>query len=190
MLIKNISIKKDCAVIDYDDNKKLLIDPSLIQKLDLSIDKDIRASVLLKANEEFSYEYAMNAAIKYLSYSMRSKAQVEKHLQAKYIQRSCIQRVVDKLTDYKYIDDMAYSKIYTADAINSKKGKEYIKNKLKLKGVDNNTINEALLSYDDNELYNNAFILLSRKNTSLARFPQTVRREKLMRSAISQSFYG
>lgn len=188
MFIKSISIKKDCAILEYDENKKLLIDPKLISVLNIKNGEEVTGALLLKENESFAYEYAMDAAAKYLSYSMRSEEQLKKHLGSKHLQLSCIDRVIEKLKDYKYIDDLSYSKIYTSDAASSKKGKAYIKNKLREKGVADENIVKALLIYSDEEAHVNARSFLEKKNVSLLKYPQQLRRDKLLRAALSQGY--
>ena len=55
---------------------------------------------------------AMDAALKYLGYRSRTRAQMEEYLRGKDFPTDTIDDVVEKLIGYGYLDDQRYAREY------------------------------------------------------------------------------
>jgi len=79
---------------------------------------------------------AKEAAMRYLGYRMRTRREMEKYLQKKGFDDSAISGAISMLTEYKYIDDLAFARQYIASCLRFNKwGMKKIKYELSLKGV-------------------------------------------------------
>lgn len=95
-------------------------------------------------------EVAMQKALGYVGKYMRTKAQVAGYLKKKGFLKETVDSVIGKLQEYGYVNDFAYSDGYLKER-NLVKGKRLMAYELKLKGVDERTIDEALSEAPDEE---------------------------------------
>ncbi|MDP2843817.1 MAG: RecX family transcriptional regulator, partial [Acetobacterium sp.] len=61
---------------------------------------------------EITREKAIDMAVKYLSYKARTSSEMTDYLKKKNIADTIIAEVIEKLKDYRYIDDRVYLKNY------------------------------------------------------------------------------
>ena len=85
---------------------------------------------------------APTKAIKYIGSSLKTKKQIKEYLKKKEYNDISIDYVIDKLIEYKYLDDFAYAKSYIL-TYSSKYGKMKLVSQLKCKGVDENIIEDV-----------------------------------------------
>ena len=185
-VINGITMKRDCALIDYDEGNTLLIDRKLAATLTPGRSFDLTA--LLKDNEEFAEKYAMKTALDYLSSAMHTAFQVRKKLSDKAIQRKCVEKTIEKLENRGFINDLTFSEFFVETAVTMGQGASLIKRKLKEKGVAQETIDKALLAYTPEDRINNAADFIIRKNSSLKKYPPKERRDKLIKTAVSRGY--
>ncbi|GFI61439.1 regulatory protein RecX [Clostridiales bacterium] len=134
----------------------------------------------LKEGEEIpleKYEYIMDttlyiraqdAAVKYLGYKMRTAAEVKNKLREYEYSDDIIEKVLEFLEKYDYIDDVSYCEKYIKETINLRpKGKYLIRHELKQRGIDEETIDSVLEDYDINE-QEQAEMLLMKKYEDFA----------------------
>ncbi len=96
---------------------------------------------------------AKDTAFKYLGYKARSKYEVQQKLIQNEFSLEIVDRVIEILENYGYIDDKVYAKKFISEKINYKGyGKHRIKYELKLKKIDDSIIDELLLDTEDDEL--------------------------------------
>ena len=100
---------------------------------------------------ESEYTACVDLAYKYLGRKSHTKMQVILYLQGKNFDNKVIGRVISKLEEYGYLDDMQYAKTYI-DIKKTSKGKRMLSAELKLKGVDSKTIEEALETLEDEDI--------------------------------------
>ena len=100
---------------------------------------------------ESEYTACVDLAYKYLGRKSHTKMQVILYLQDKNFDNKVIGRVISKLEEYGYLDDMQYAKTYI-DIKKTSKGKRMLSAELKLKGVDSKTIEEALETLEDEDI--------------------------------------
>lgn len=141
--------------IEYIDDKKCRVttdsfdvyelDTYTVSANEMSQGEECEDSVFERVVFESACIKAENEAMKYLSSRMRTAKQVKEHLKEKGYTEDMISPVCDKLLSWGYIDDAAYSKMYTEYRLaNSKKSMRAIFYDLKYDGVDSETI--ALMS--------------------------------------------
>lgn len=87
---------------------------------------------------------AIEKAIYYLNIKPRTREQVVKYLEKKDFDGDEIEKAVRELEEYRYIDDLNYCRMYFDVSFEKGKGIARIKRELAEKGVDRQTIDEAL----------------------------------------------
>lgn len=98
--------------------------------------------------DEIVYESAVEKGIFLLSLKDRTKKEIRLKLKEKYKNYKMVEKAVNKLEELGYVNDFNF----TVNFIKIKKyGKNRLKFDLKLKGVDENTINEAYEYIFENE---------------------------------------
>lgn len=101
--------------------------------------------------EEVVYNNAVSKASNYLSYKMRTEKEVREKLKDEFSQE-VIDKVITMLCKYNYINDLDYAISYAKDASNLKRwGEDRIKMELRLKGIADINIIEALEAISDKE---------------------------------------
>ena len=97
--------------------------------------------------EEFQFEYekitAFDKSIDMLSRGMKTKKQIDDYLIKKGYLPKVREYVLEKLCEYRYIDDGNYADLYVK-MTSKNKGKRAISYELRQKGVDEGLIQESL----------------------------------------------
>lgn len=93
--------------------------------------------------------FAFNKALKYLSKSMKTESEIKDYLKTKNFNNNVIDLAIEKLYEYKYINDEIYVKNYV-DFYKNKYGKLKIKQNLINKKINEEIIDE-FLSFNEEE---------------------------------------
>lgn len=113
----------------------------------------------VRAGEEISEEalkaavagdnerYAFDSAAKLLTYSMRTRKELEQKLFEKGIDAAAIEAALDKLESYGYINDLGYAQEFVQSSICSGKSRRVTEYMLREKGIARNVIDEAMKAY-------------------------------------------
>ena len=95
--------------------------------------------------ENLVYIAAQDTALNYLSRRMRCTAEVENKLLEKGFAEDTIQKVIEFLNKYGYLDDFKFCRAYIKDCVNLKpKSKFAIKYELKKMGIRQDVIEKAI----------------------------------------------
>lgn len=94
----------------------------------------------------------MDAALTYLTARMRSRSEMQQYLEKKAYSTEEIAAVMERLEEYRYIDDQAFANewIRTRTATRPM-GKYALSQGLYRKGIDKETIEKSLATYDAEE---------------------------------------
>jgi len=87
---------------------------------------------------------AKNLALKYLSYSMRTKREVVTKLKTYEFGEELISEVTDFLEQHRYLDDTSYAEKYIAEKTRAGYGEWRIKQELFRRGIDAEIINSCI----------------------------------------------
>jgi regulatory protein len=95
---------------------------------------------------EITREKAMDMAVKYLSFKSRTSSEMVEYLKKKNIDDSIIVNVMQKLGEYRYIDDVVYLKNYVENNLHlNYYGSRRMSQDLKKRGISD----DLLLSLED-----------------------------------------
>ena len=96
----------------------------------------------------------MDTSVKYIDRRLRSINELRDYLKNKEEDTIIIEEVIDKLIDYKYLDDDRFTKAFIKDKLNFTNWGDYkIKNELKRLGVNEEIIYNNISNIDDNIYY-------------------------------------
>lgn len=93
---------------------------------------------------------ALNKVAKLLEKSIKTEKQIRTYLKGKGFGEPTIGHVVEKLLEYKYIDDAAYMEMYIR-SYSKKYGKQKMKSELLQKGIKKNIIEARLDEFESPE---------------------------------------
>jgi len=129
----------------------------------LSVGKELSEEELEKMIKEKDYSKAKDAALKFLSYRARSEKELRDKLISKEFDPMTIERVVEFLKRYDYINDEKFAYSYVREHIRLKlEGRKKLIYDLRQKGIKSEIIDHVLDNTDINEI-DQAIKLLKKK---------------------------
>ncbi|MBO5947900.1 RecX family transcriptional regulator [bacterium] len=99
------------------------------------------------AVQESSKIIAFNVATKYISSKLKTEQQIKDYLYKKEYHKHTVDAVIEKLKEYKIIDDKNYAETYARSNPNFSKNK--LKQKLFASGVKSQIVEDSLIEVDD-----------------------------------------
>lgn len=95
---------------------------------------------------------AMSMSLRYLGYKMRTEKEIKEYLLRKNFSEEDIAYTVERLKEYKYINDEEFTEFWIRDRYNFfNQGRYRIKNDLINKGINKNLIDEKISNFFDEE---------------------------------------
>jgi len=98
----------------------------------------------MKTNQSNTPSTPFNKALKYLSYKNRSTKEIYDYLKKKDFSDNEITEAIEKLIEYKFLDDTNFSEIFIRDRQLKGRSKRMISYELKQKGVNKETTEMSL----------------------------------------------
>ncbi|MDO5011514.1 MAG: recombination regulator RecX [Intestinibacter bartlettii] len=152
--------KRDDRVNIYVDEKFFMaIYKELVFTFNLKKGQEIDPNYLKSILDDEMYMKAKNKALSILSKASQSEKQIKQKL-AKDYEEDTIDRVIEFLQKYKFVDDEDLaSRIVNTNVNLNKYGKNKIKQNLYNKGIDKNIIENAIDDIDTDKEFENALYL-------------------------------
>lgn len=113
----------------------------------ISVNKEFDEADLKEIVSRAEYLDALNKGVAYISKAIKTKRQVKEYLLRKGYGEEVAYKVIDKLKEYGYVNDVEYSKRFIASTKKTQ-GKKLVSFKLMSKGVKKDDIEVA---YDNSE---------------------------------------
>ena len=131
----------------------------LVYSFNLKKGMEIDENKLKNLLKDEMYIKAKNKALNILSKADQSEKKIKEKLSSEF-EEDTIEKVIDFLKRNNFInDDMLAQKIVNTNVNLNKCGRNKIKQNLYIKGIDKNSIDDALNDIDDNIEYENAMYL-------------------------------
>ena len=108
---------------------------------------EIEDEKFYNAVQESGEIIAFNLAAKYVGSRLKTEQQIKDYLYKKDFHKPTVDVVIEKLKEYKIIDDKNYAETYARSNPNFSKNK--LKQKLFMSGVKSQIVDESLLEVDD-----------------------------------------
>ncbi len=136
---------KSRANVYIDDVYSFSCDAEIILKYKLKEGLDVDKKNLVELIEESNEKRAFQIALHYLSFKPRTHYEITMYLFKKDYEDKIINKVLEKLTYYRYIDDKQYALNYISSAIaEGKKSSNTVKSKLISKGISLEIIEDCI----------------------------------------------
>jgi len=144
------------------------LDDETIYHMKLKEGMDVDTELLMEASKKSSYKKALNYALNLLSKSSKTKQELIKKLTEKEYKEDTIAAIIAKITDLGYINDKQYIEDFIRNKADTSQGlnKRTLQNKLMLKGVDKDLIQQSLDNSCIDE-YQNAIQVAEKKLRNL-----------------------
>lgn len=121
-----------------------------VMKLGLKIGAEVSTDKLAEAVYDSERSVCFDKAMNYLSRGMKTCKQMRDYLIGKEYSVEIVDAVMDKLVDYKYLNDEYYAKMYVEQNV-ATKGERRLKQELQQKGIARELIDNACVIDDDTE---------------------------------------
>ena len=146
--------KKNIYNVYLSNGEVLELNGKVITDNELLIKKDIDNELYDKLKRDNTICILVDTSVKYIDRRLRSINELRDYLKNKEEDTIIIEEVIDKLIDYKYLDDDRFTKAFIKDKLNFTNWGDYkIKNELKRLGVNEEVIYNNMTSIDDNIFY-------------------------------------
>ena len=146
--------KKNIYNVYLSNGEVLELNGKVITDNELLIKKDIDNELYDKLKRDNTICILVDTSVKYIDRRLRSINELRDYLKNKEEDTIIIEEVIDKLIDYKYLDDDRFTKAFIKDKLNFTNWGDYkIKNELKRLGVNGEIIDNNMTSIDDNIYY-------------------------------------
>ncbi|WP_058304005.1 RecX family transcriptional regulator [Gorillibacterium timonense] len=139
-----------------------------------SVDK-IRLEEILQADEKHR---AYLDAIRFISVRSRSIDEVRKKLKTRGYEPPMIQQVLDQLGEQGYLNDLDFAELWTKERITlQKKGRKWVEQELRQKGVNKQIISDAIGRIDPEEEKQQALTVATKRWKLLSGEPADKKRK-------------
>ena len=146
--------KKNIYNVYLSNGEVLELNGKVITDNELLIKKDIDNELYAKLKRDNTICISVDTSVKYIDRRLRSINELRDYLKNKEEDTIIIEEVIDKLIDYKYLDDDRFTKAFIKDKLNFTNWGDYkIKNELKRLGVNEEIIYNNISNIDDNIYY-------------------------------------
>lgn len=146
--------KKNIYNVYLSNGEVLELNGKVITDNELLIKKDIDNELYNKLKRDNTICMLMDTSVKYIDRRLRSINELRDYLKNKEEDTIIIEEVIDKLINYKYLDDDRFTKAFIKDKLNFTNWGDYkIKNELKRLGVNEEIIYNNISNIDDNIYY-------------------------------------
>ena len=157
---------KDRVNIYLDNEYAFSISMELVYKESLKPKMEIDVERLKDIADKEGYLKCKNTALRIIERSFKTEKEMRDKLKEKEYTDNQIEKTIEFLREYNFINDESYVKAYINDKLASR-GRQKIKYDLIKKGVDRNLIDEKLSCIDSDDEKNTAFNLAKKKYNSI-----------------------
>ena len=154
---------KDRVNIFIDDEFAFGCDGELLYKFSLNKGFSIDKEKIIKIIREEEFIKCKSYCLNVVSRGLKTEKEIRNKLYEKSYDEDIVDRAIDFLKEYEFINDERYALMFSKDKI-LRSGRRKIEYDLKRKGVDDNIIECSLNSIDEEVELNNA------KNTALKKY--------------------
>lgn len=139
-------------------------------------------------NIESQKKLAFNKSLDYLSHRIRAANEVKEYLEKKDYCIEAIDYTIDKLKEYKYLDDLSFAKTLVRDRMSARgKGKNYILSNLKKYKISSEIVQEIIENYDYEKEYENAVKLAQKLSKKHSKVEDKYKQRQKISSAMARA---
>lgn len=180
---------KERVNIYVDNDYAFSLSKEVLIKEKIKINDIIDMEKLQKVSKEDNFMKCKNAALRIIERTLKTEKEIREKLVLKEYDEESINRSIDFLKEYNFLNDESYARMYVRDKSKGQ-GKNKIKYSLIRKGLDEEMIIEELSKIDSEEEENIAYeMALKKYNTIQKRESDDYKlSQKLYRFLISKGY--
>jgi len=168
MIIAGFQKKGNNVIVAFDDGSYQNLDYRIVVDYGLWKDQEIDEKKIELLSYESSLLKAKDSAFRYLGLRIHSTSELRLKLQKKKHSKEVIEKVLEWLTERKYLNDEEFVKQFVSEKIKKKKvGIAKLSAELIKKGIKRESINENILTIDHDLYFENAVELAKKKLTHI-----------------------
>jgi len=187
--IEPVRRKRNTYLLTLDDGTVHTLHEEVIVKYRLKSGKEVDPADLSQWVYEADVKVAFDMSLKFLGYRARSSKELTDYLKKKGFDGRVMEAVLEKLTDYSFVDDEAFADRWVKDRLAGKPvGKRWIAGELKNKGIKQETIDKALDAVDEQSEFERALVLGRKYHAKYAALPPRVQRGKIGQAIMRRGF--
>jgi regulatory protein len=165
------------------------VDADVLIKFQLQKGVEIDEDEWEEIIEEDEYRKAFNKALHFLSYRMRTVHEIEAFLEKKEVPESTIKRVIEKLSEYDFVNDKTFADSFVKTRMNtSYKGPGAIRQELKKKGIGEGDTEAALDQFTYDEQLEASIKFIQKQFRSNAKRSEKEQKQKIAQQLQQKGF--
>lgn len=190
--ITKISVQKNNknrVNVYINDEFSFACDMELVYRYNLSKDMEINLDYIKDILQEEEYISCRAYGLRVIERSYKTEYEITKKMRERKYSDDVINRVIDVFKKYNYIDDEKYAAMFVKDKLKTQ-GSTNIRQKLLLKGINEEIINEALSNIGEEEQYDTARMMALKKYNIISsrESDKRVVKQKLFRFLVSKGY--
>lgn len=181
--------KKNIYNVYLSNGEVLELNGKVITDNELLIKKDIDNELYDKLKRDNTICMLMDTSVKYIDRRLRSINELRDYLKNKEEDTIIIEEVIDKLIDYKYLDDDRFTKAFINDKINFTMMGDYkIRKELERYGVDNDIINNNIINIDRSVIIDRIKKIIDKDIRCNKKYSGIILKNKIFNHLITQGY--
>jgi regulatory protein len=134
----------------------------------LHVGQELSPEKIKELQSSDTYEVAHQQALRFISYRQRSTAEVQRNLEEHNFSEEVIQHTLERLQRNSLVDDNRFARLWVENRSEFRpRSRKALQFELRRRGVEDETIAEAIESVDDESMAYQAALKYSRKLTKL-----------------------
>ena len=154
MKIDSIKLKSKKSLTEFNviaNGEVFLIHSDVIAKYGLTTNLELAEKIFKEYVLESEYLFCLNKATNYINTKLKTTKQLKDYLYLKGFKSNTINKVIEKLNEYKILNDEYFAEVFIRSNQN-KLSKKSIENKLVSKGVKKEVYHSQIEEIDDKNL--------------------------------------
>lgn len=181
--------KKNIYNVYLSNGEVLELNSKVITDNELLIKKDIDNELYDKLKRDNTICILVDTSVKYIDRRLRSINELRDYLKNKEEDTIIIEEVIDKLIDYKYLDDDRFTKAFINDKINFTMMGDYkIRKELERYGVDNDIINNNIINIDRSVIIDRIKKIIDKDIRCNKKYSGIILKNKIFNHLITQGY--
>jgi len=160
-----------------DDEYSFSLSDEAVIEYGLTVGKDVNTLPLEEIYIEDQYRQALSSAFNHMSRSEKSEKQLSDFLYKKEFSQKTVNRVIARLKELNYLDDFVFARNFIENSKNA--GVNAIKMKLKMRGISDAIINEALQDISEDDQLSRAMELAQKQLPKYAKYETYDQKRKI-----------
>ena len=166
--IEQCKRNKERVNIYIDEEFAFAIYMELVYRFNLKVNEEVNKEKLIEIAKVENLSKCKDSALKTIERSYKTEKEIRDKLLNKEFNEETVEKTINFLKEYTFIDDLKFTKMYVKDRIRTQ-GRNKIKYALIQKGVNKYLVDEVLEELDRNDEEDRALLICEKKYLSICK---------------------